>query len=118
MSTPKYTYKQRLEAGLVSLKWTQEHGGTGKYTTWIMSGIKHKFFVGPSGALRCGSCVTKSRSVGDPTRQIKPYQACLAKGDIALAQIRLAPSPELAMTDSNPIRNHWRNCNEHTHQLR
>jgi len=50
-----------------------------------------KVFVGNAGALRRGKNASNSHSIGDPASQSNTYKSILQKGDVALAQQRLAP---------------------------
>lgn len=78
------TYKERLEAGLAAMGYDRCLGRSSrKYVAWSRDGAKF-LFVGPSGALRLGRCVTESHSVGCPGMESEFYRRLLAARDRAL----------------------------------
>lgn len=84
----KFTFADRLVAGLKAKGWTQVQCGSRKYMEFVKrdeKGKEHRRFVGPSGALRAGECVSRSFSIGDPGNQTAVYRAYLAEGDAVLA---------------------------------
>ena len=85
---PAPTYAQRLTAGLQAMGWKIDPTDRSKYTAFVPIvepvGPLIKFFVGPSGALRHGTCASKSVSVGQPSRITPLYRVVLVEGDTAL----------------------------------
>lgn len=82
------TFAERLIAGLKAMGYHEDpRPGTSKYIVLHRNGAdrKGRVFVGPNGALRKGSAVSGSLSVGDPSHQTSIYQRILAEGDKALS---------------------------------
>jgi len=91
----KYTYEQRLVAGLQHMGWVEDRSDRSKYRAFISPGQPEarKVFVGRAGALRAGRNASNSMSNGDPSNQTSIYRMILKHGDNALAVERLAPKP-------------------------
>ena len=76
------TFKQRLTSGLRVLGGERVPGSTDRYETWRVPGYAYLFFLGPSGALRCGASVSKASSIGCPQHNNGPlYRKLLELGD-------------------------------------
>lgn len=74
------TYAERLTKGLLAMGWKIDHGDRSRYVAFTHVGHKFKLFVGPNGALRSGTCASKSSSIGDATRQGSFYKGIVQRG--------------------------------------
>ena len=97
-----YTFKARLEAGLLVDGYKALSGKSSKYTTWQHQQRDNLVFVGKNGALRMGPCATRSFSIGMPadigsrypySKNTAAYRRIIALGDKALELRRLSAKP-------------------------
>ena len=95
-----YTYAERLAAGLKSSGWELDRDDRSKYDAYVRQSGGDKLFVGPSGALLRGKCASQSYSIGCPGMNAPVYAEFLRRGDVALAQVRLAPVATCATVGS------------------
>lgn len=85
--TMKAMFEAKLAAALLARGWKEEERRS-KYRVFSKLGFVTKRFVGKSGALRAGECVSKSFSIGDPQRIESPscsdYKLLVEEGTVLL----------------------------------
>jgi hypothetical protein len=102
------TYYERLVAGLKVHGWAEDPSDRSKYTAFTRPGVQFKLFVGPAGALRQGTCASKSCSIGQPSGyQSAAYQTFLKAGDKALTMPPTCPKCQCGS------HYHFVNCPDH-----
>jgi hypothetical protein len=86
MSKKKHSIADRLGAGLRALGYTESPCSSRKYQMFRQRGYRN-YFVGKSGALRCGDTASGSWSMGCPGDVTPTYRKVLREGDKALASM-------------------------------